>query len=369
MAAVAGADLMLQGLDLLQVAAFLQIGNNGLSGFHGGHACILAAVQDFRLAHGCTAAGEQFISGSLIGSTGHVAIIGEDTDNGQVVALADLKVIGVMGRSDLDNAGTLGHVGMLVADNGDFLVQQGQDDMAAVQMGIAGVFTVDSHSGIAQHGLRTGGSQFQHFAGFLDRVQQMPEIAVHFLMLDLGIGDGGVAVGAPVDQTVATVDLALFIQTDKNFLDGIGAAFVHGEAFPVPVTAGAKLLQLLHNSVAELVFPFPGTLQETVTADHILGQTFLGHGFHNLCFGSNGSVVSAGNPQSCITLHTLGADQDILHGVVHGVAHVELAGDIGGRHYDGEGLLVLIALGVEIASVLPHLVDSGFYLLRVVDFR
>ena len=57
---------------------------------------------------------------------------------------------------------------------------------------------------------------------------------------------------------------------------------------------------------------------------------------------------SAGDPESGIALHPLEADQNILEGAVHGVTHVELAGDIGGRHDDGEGLLPFyLALGFE----------------------
>ena len=119
------------------------------------------------------------------------------------MAQADLKVVGVVGRGDLHDTGALGHIGVLVADDGDFLVQQGQHHMAAVQMGVAGILAVDSHGGIAQHGLGAGGGQLQHLAGLLDRVEQMPEIAVLLLILHLSIGDGGVAVGAPVDHPVA----------------------------------------------------------------------------------------------------------------------------------------------------------------------
>jgi len=77
---------------------------------------------------------------------------------------------------DLHDAGTLGHVGVLVADDGDLLVQQGQDDMAAVQMSIAGVIAVYGNSGIAQHGLGTGGKPFQHLARLLDGVKQCPKL-------------------------------------------------------------------------------------------------------------------------------------------------------------------------------------------------
>ncbi len=129
---------MVQRLDLLQEAALLQVREDGLAGLQGGHAGVLAAVQHMRLVGGVLACGKQSIGSSLVGGAGHAAVVGEYADDGQVMALADLEVVGVVGRGDLHDAGALVHVGVLIADDGDLLVQQGQDDMAAVQMGIAG---------------------------------------------------------------------------------------------------------------------------------------------------------------------------------------------------------------------------------------
>ena len=98
---------MLQRLDLLQEAALLQVSEDGLAGLEGGHAGILAAVQHMRLVDGVLACSKQSIGSSLIGSAGHVAVVGEDADDGQVMAQADLKVVGVVGRGDLHDTGTL----------------------------------------------------------------------------------------------------------------------------------------------------------------------------------------------------------------------------------------------------------------------
>ena len=49
------------------------------------------------------------------------------------------------------------------------------------------------------------------------------------------------------------------------------------------------------------------------------------------------------------------------------MAHVQLTGDIGGRHDDGEGLFALIHLCVEVAAIEPHLVDLRLNLLRLID--
>ena len=80
-------------------------------------------------------------------------------------------------------------------------------------------------------------------------------------------------------------------------------------------------------------------------------------------------MVNAGNPQCVVALHSLEANQGILHGCVHGVTHVQLTGDIGRGHDDGEGLLVLIPLCMEVAALLPHIIDAGFHILRFIDLR
>ena len=65
----------------------------------------------------------------------------------------------------------------------------------------------------------------------------MPEIALLLLKLNLGVGDRGTAVGTPVDDSLASIDKSLFVKTDENLLNCLGAALVHGKAFSVPVTA------------------------------------------------------------------------------------------------------------------------------------
>ena len=77
-------------------------------------------------------------------------------------------------------------------------------------------------------------------------------------------------------------------------------------------------------------------------------------------------MVGAGHPQGGVALHPLGADQNVLHGVVHRVAHVQLTGDVGRRHHDGVRFLVRVGLGVEVAALLPELVDPVLHLAGIV---
>jgi hypothetical protein len=51
------------------------------------------------------------------------------------------------------------------------------------------------------------------------------------------------------------------------------------------------------------------------------------------------------------------------------MAHVQLTGNIGRGHYDGEGLGICLAVRLEIAALLPHIVDPGLNILRFIDLR
>ena len=121
-AAVAGAYLMGQRFHRFQCAAGFQICQNGFSGLHGGHPSVFAAVQNLRFIRSGLSAGKQFIGSRFVRRTGHMAVVGEYPHAGQVVAFAHFIVVGVMGRGDLNHTGTLFHIGMFVADDGNLFV-------------------------------------------------------------------------------------------------------------------------------------------------------------------------------------------------------------------------------------------------------
>ena len=367
-AAIAGAHLVLEGLDGFEQAQGGQILHDGLAGLQGGHAGILAAVQHVGLVDGGLAAGEDLLGLGGVLRAGHMAVVGEHAHDGQLMALAHLKVVGIVGGGDLHHAGALFHIGVLVAHDGDLLVDQGQDHVAAVEVRIAGIGGIDGHSGIAQHGFGAGGGQFQIFPGLLDGIEQMPEVAFLLLVFHLGVGNGGIAAGAPVDQPVAAVDDVLFIQAHKDLAHSLAAALVHGEALTAPIAAGAHAAQLAADASAVLSLPGPGVLQKLLAPDIGLLDTLLGQLFHHLDLGGDGGVVGAGQPQGGIALHAMIASQGVLQGAVHGMAHVQLTGDVGRGHADGEGLFAFHAMGFESAALLPMLIGGGFDGLGIVLF-
>ena len=78
-------------------------------------------------------------------------------------------------------------------------------------------------------------------------------------------------------------------------------------------------------------------------------------------------MIHPRKPQGRIPLHPFEPDQHILQRGVHGMPHMQLAGYIGGRHNNGKRLFVRIAPCVEIAALLPHLIDAALHLLRLIN--
>ena len=300
MAAVAGAYVVGVWLDLLEQTEVGEVGENGFSRFGGGHACVLAAVDDLRLVLGESALCLELFICLNVSLACHVAVICKYPYDRQAAALTYLVVVGVVGRCDLNNAGALFHVGMLVADDRDLLVEQRKDNMAAVEVLITLVLAVDRYGGVTEHCLGTGRGDFEHFARFLYGIENVPEVTLLFLVLDFSVGDRGVAVRTPVYHAVAAVDLAVLVELYKDLAYSLGAALVHCETLALPVAANAQLAQLSCDSAAVLALPFPRALEELLASEVVLGNALLAHSLNDFRLCRDGRVVGAGHPKRCI---------------------------------------------------------------------
>ena len=216
-AAVVGAYVMGVVLDLHQKAQGIQFLHDLLSGFVPVKSRVFAAV----LVNG--------------------GVVVHDVDLGKTVALAHLEVVGVVGRRDLNNAGTEFHIHVLVFHHRDRFPYDRKIDLPSVEIGISLVLRVYGHRRISQHSLRSRGGKGQKlglagFPVFVDqRIFDMPQMGVLFLVAHLGVGNGGVADRAPVDDAAALIDPSLFMHPAEHFRNGLVAALVHGEAFSLPV--------------------------------------------------------------------------------------------------------------------------------------
>ena len=210
-AAITGADVVLDRLNLDEVAARIEILHDLLSRLQCRHARVFASV---------------FVDD---------AAVVHDVDDRQLVAQADLKVVRVVRRRDLHNAGAEILLDIRIRDNRDFPIDERQDHRLANQRLIALVVRVHRHGGIAEHRLRTRCGQLNIARTIRKRIAQVPERAFLFLKLDLRIGNRGLAVRAPVDDALAAVDQPLVVQLLEHVVDSLVAALVHREAQAVPV--------------------------------------------------------------------------------------------------------------------------------------
>ena len=275
-----------------------------------------------------------------------------------------------MAGRHLDAAGAEIELDVIIGHDGQLTAHERQDGRLADEVLIALVRRVDRDAAVAKHRLGARGGDGQILVAVLERVADIPERAGHILILDLRVGQGGAAVRAPVDDAVALVDEALFIQLAECLAHGLGAALIHGEAAAIPVAGHAERLLLLDDAVAVLLFPRPDTLQKCITAEIIAGQAlFLAQHLLDLDLRGNAGMVRAGHPQGGIALHTLIACEDVLQRRIERVAHVQLTRNIRGRHDNGKRLFVRIGFAGKIAATHPHVINLLLDLFGVVDFR
>ena len=158
------------------------------------------------------------------------------------------KIIGVMGRRNLNHTRTELHIHIGIPDNRNCPVHNGQHHLSADQMLIPLILRVNSHTGIAQHGFRTGRGKFYKFLRtdcavcFNQRIFDMPEVPLLFFVFHLRIGNGCIADGTPVNDPAALIDPAFFMHPAEHLGDRLVAALIHGKTFSVPVTGGTQLL-------------------------------------------------------------------------------------------------------------------------------
>ena len=64
------------------------------------------------------------------------------------------------------------------------------------------------------------GRHHDHFIRTDHGVADMPEAALGFLVLHFQVGERGLAARAPVDDVIALINQALFVQPDERFAHG-----------------------------------------------------------------------------------------------------------------------------------------------------
>ena len=218
---------------------------------------------------------------------------------------------------------------------------------------------MDRHGRIAEHRFRPRRGQ-GHKTGFAglgidDRVIEVPETARHGLVKDFVVADGRLQHGVPVHQPLAAIDQPVAEHFEERMPHRPGALRIEREAGPLPIAATAHFLELAEDPLFVVVLPLPDPGHEPFAAQLVpaelllLQQTAFDHGLRG-----DAGVIGARHPEGFETLHPLLADEDILQGVVQGMAEVQGPGDVGRRDDDRVGLLRLVRLAMEDSLWIPR---------------
>jgi hypothetical protein len=311
--------------------------------------------------------------GVLAGVVGVAALVVHGHHHVHAVALAGLIVVGAKARRGVDAAGTgvhgdvvrqqqagsLGQEGMVgqhvlkegtgvglhdlpavkAAQAHDLLHQGlGHDiDLAArgLHQGV-GLVGVQGDGQVARQRPDGGGPDHEEelisvVGGELALVVVHGELHVHggagvVLVLDLGLGQGGLVVGAPVHGLEALVDIALLVHLTED-LDLLGLkARVHGAVRVFPVAQNAHALEALALNIHVVAGVVVAGGAELRHAHGLAVELLL---LDNGGLDGHAVVVPAGDIGGVVAPHGVGPGDEVLDGLVQGVAHVE--GAVGER--------------------------------------
>ncbi|CCW16631.1 hypothetical protein EBBID32_9680 [Sphingobium indicum BiD32] len=280
-------------------------------------------------------------------------------------ALADLEIIEIMPRRDLDRAGPQFRVGIIVADDPQPPPGDRLEDLLADHALVARVIGMDRDRHIGQHRFgpcrrdddMVGPVGQTHAIG--QRIFEPPETALRLLRLHLQIGNGGSEMRVPIDQPLVAIEQAALVQFHEHLDHRLAEMRVHGELFAAPVHRTAQPPQLAGDGAAAFLLPLPHFGDKFVA--RVIGA-LLALGVHlplDHHLGRDARMVGADHPQRILSAQPLITDHDVLQRIVERMADMQAAGHIGRRIDDRIGLRVR-PFGTEQAVRLPMLVPAGF---------
>ena len=288
-----------------------------------------------------------------------------------LVPLADLEIVEVVRRRDLDRACALFRIGILVGDNRDQAADQRQANMLAEQMLIARIVRVRRDRSVAQHRLWPRGGDGHALAGLFavrvhHRILEVIKVPVGVFGQDLGerrrverravvarpferalgldlhhlqVRDRGLELGIPVDEALVLVNKPLAIELNEHLGDRAREALVEREPLAAPVAGGAEALELGHDRAARFRLPRPDAFDERLPAQGAAVRLLPlhQHAFDHHLRGDAG-MIDARLPQHVTAVHAPIAAQNVLKRVVERMAHMQIAGDVRRRNDDAKGL-------------------------------
>ncbi len=200
---------------LYKISLFFQILYNSFSCFITLHPGVLSAL---------------FIDGR---------VVVHNIDLWKIMTFSYFKVIRIVGGSNLNRAGSKFFIYIIICHNRNLSIHQRQKSFLSYDIFISLIIRMNRDRSIAKHGLRPGCRNLKELFCSYDRVLNMPEEPVLFLMFNLRIRQRSLTYRTPVDNPRSSIDIPFLIESYEYFFNGFGTSLVHGKPFSVPVAGYA----------------------------------------------------------------------------------------------------------------------------------
>ena len=181
------------------------------------------------------------------------------------------------------------------------------------------------------------------------------------LIFDLGLGESGLVLGAPVDGLESLIDMAVAVHLAEH-ADFISfEALVHGLIGVLPVADDAEALEALHLEADVLFGIVMAGGAEIRDAHGLMVELLL---LDDGGLDGHAVVIPAGDIGGIIAAHGVGADDKVLERLIECVTHVDPA--VGERRavMQGKARVAFVLLEHFIINILllPALEHLGFAL-------
>ena len=213
MTALTGADIVDMSLCLYEKPLCFKIGYHSLSCLVSVHSGVFSAV-------------------FLV----YRRVIVHDVDYRQIMAKTYFIVVRVMCGSYLYDARSEIHFDIFIRNDRYLTVGERELYHFPDYALIAFVIGMNSYRGIAEKCFGTRGRDLNIAASVGERIVDMPEVTLLFLIHALDIRYRGLAARAPVYDALAVIYEPLLIIIDEYLLYGVGTALVKSKALTFPVT-------------------------------------------------------------------------------------------------------------------------------------
>src|ERR1700722_16051908 len=237
----------------------------------------------------------------------HLPVLVDHFDARQIVAFAGFEIVGIVRWRDFHGARAELGIGHFVEHDRDLPIHQREEHLFIAQFVDALVGRINGDGSVTEHRFRTRGCDYQFQITADNRINNVPQVALRFLVLHFEVGNGGLAARAPVHHVLAAINKTLFVEPYEGFAHRAREAGIESETRAGPIAAYAGALHLLDDLAAILFFPLPDAGFEFFTAQVVPRQIFLRQlPLHHDLRGDAG-MIGTGDPQSYFSGHALPA--------------------------------------------------------------